>query len=155
VTGLDPADRDAFDRAVRLRVFGATAETGQVPSAAEVAAALGASRQAVEDGLGRLAAGRVIVLAPGRTEVWMANPFSAVPTPFRVHARGRRYYGNCIWDALGIPAILDADARIEAACGDCGAAMGLEVRGGAVVGAEGIIHFGVPAARWWDNIGYT
>jgi hypothetical protein len=36
----------------------------------------------------------------------MANPFSAVPTPFLVRSGDRSWYGNCIWDALGIPAML-------------------------------------------------
>ena len=34
---------------------------------------------------------------------------------------GRRsYFGNCIWDALGVAAMLGEDVEIPAACGDCG-----------------------------------
>jgi hypothetical protein len=33
--------------------------------------------------------------------------------------------------------------------------MTLRVEGGALEPAEGVAHFGVPARRWWDNIGYT
>ena len=47
------------------------------------------------------------------SSIWMANPFSAVPTDFKVTSRGRTYFGNCIWDALGIPAILGADGLVE------------------------------------------
>lgn len=146
---------DALDRDVRVHLFGKTAETGWVPEVTEIAEALGRAHADVEESLRRLAAGRVIVLSPSGSGVWMANPFSAVPTAFRVHASRRRYYGNCIWDALGIPAILQADASIEAPCGDCGEPMTLAVRGGELVTGDGLIHFGVPAARWWENIGYT
>ncbi|MGQ0550602.1 MAG: organomercurial lyase [Armatimonadota bacterium] len=150
-----PLETDAFDRDVRMFVFGNTAETGKVPAIAEVAEGLQRSRADVEESLRRLAAGRVLVLAPNNMNIWMANPFSAVATNHRVYANGRQYYGSCIWDALGIPAALGADAGIETQCGDCGTAMSLEVRGGALVKGQGIIHIGVPAARWWDNIGYT
>ncbi len=145
----------SIDDAVRLAIFRRTAETGEVPSANDIAAALGEERSAVEASLRRLADGRVIVLAPGTTSIWMAAPFSAVPTPFRVRARGRRYWGNCVWDGLGVAAILRADATVETQCGDCGEPMTLEVQGGALTRGEGVVHFAVPAARWWENVGFT
>ena len=85
----------------------------------------------------------------------MENPMPAVPSGFRVEAAGKRYWGICIWDALGIPAALGADAVITAPCGDCSESMTLEVRNGALVRSEGIIHFAIPAHHWWDNIGFT
>ena len=148
-------DTDALDSEVRLALFWHVAETAQMPDAETLATAVGQPRAAVEEALGRLAATRAIVLAPGGTNVWMANPFSAVPTPFRVEAEGRTYWGNCIWDALGIPAILSADATVTARCGDCGEALAVQVRDGAVRAEEGVVHFAVPARRWWENIGFT
>ncbi len=85
----------------------------------------------------------------------MAEPFSAIPTPFAVYVNDRRYYGNCIWDALGIPAMLHADARIDCSCGCCGEAMRLEVSAGTLGPAGGVIHFALPANRWWEDIVYT
>ena len=143
------------DHLVRMFVFGETAKTGRVPTATEIADGLHISIEDTHAALSRLAAGRVLVLAPGTMNIWMANPFSAVPTPFRVLVRGQTYFGNCIWDALGIPAILDADGTVEATCGDCGDPMALEVRSGTLARPAGVVHFAVPAARWWDNIGYT
>ena len=82
----------------------------------------------------------------------MANPFSAVPTPFLVRVGDRSWYGNCIWDATGIPAMPGQDASIEASCGCCGTAMHLAVSDGSLEEAPGIAHFAIPAAQWWDDI---
>lgn len=136
-------------------LFRETAETGQVPAVSEIAESLTLTLEDVQATLTRLAAGRVLVLAPGTTNIWMANPFSAVPTTFRVVAWGRTYFGNCIWDALGIPAILSADGTVETTCGDCGEPMTPKVQNGMLAGARGVVHFALPAARWWDNIGYS
>ncbi len=143
------------DQRVRMFVFRESAETGRVPGVSEIAEALDLSVDEAQASLSRLAAGRVLVLSPGTINIWMANPFSAVATAFRVVARRRAYFGNCVWDALGIPAILGADATVETTCGDCGKPMTLEVRRGTLARAQGVVHFAVPAARWWDNIGYT
>jgi len=143
------------DNLIKMFVFRETADTGRVPAVSEIADGLHLSMDDVQAALSRLAAGRVLVLAPGTMNIWMANPFSAVPTAFRVLAKGRTYFGNCIWDALGVLAILNADGIVETTCGDCGEPMALEVRNGTLARPAGVVHFAVPAARWWDNIGYT
>ena len=76
----------------------------------------------------------------------MAAPLSARPTPFLVTTPLGTYFGNCVWDALGIAAMLGHDARIDTDCADCGAAMTLEIEGGELR-AEGVAHFAVPAAH--------
>jgi hypothetical protein len=81
----------------------------------------------------------------------MANPFSAVPTAFRVQANGRAYWANCAWDALGIPAALDADARIEARC-PAGEPIGIAVTDGQVRGEGAVAHFAVPFRQWYDDL---
>lgn len=149
------SDSEVLDRAVRLHVLQQAAETARVPKPDEIAVALGRPQSEVEESLHRLAARRLLVLAPGTANVWVAPPFCAVPTDFRVRAEGRTYWAICIWDALGIPAALDVDATITARCGDCGEELGLEVRGGALVRGEGMVHFAVPAIRWWDNIAFA
>ena len=149
------SDMDAFDREVRLYVFHQTADTGQVPGPGEIAAALDRSQPEVEESLGRLAAGRVLILAPGTANIWAPNPFCAVPSNFKVSARGRTYWGICIWDALGIAAALHSDATVTAGCGDCNEQIVLEVKDGALARGEGVVHIGVPAARWWENIAFT
>ena len=140
---------------VRLYVFRQAAETASVPQAAQIAEALGRPAAEIEDALRRLAAGKVLIRAPNDGDIWAANPFCAVPSGFQVDAAGKTYQGICIWDALGVAAALGTDAVIRATCGDCGEPMTLTIRDGELTESEGLIHFGVPAHHWWDNIGFT
>ncbi len=144
-----------LDTRVRQAVYDGVVARTVPPSSGELAAGLGVARSAVRQALERLADGRVLVLQPESREILMAMPFSAVPTPFAVHADGRRYFANCIWDALGIPAMLQRDARIATACGCCGEAMAIEVAGGELSSAAGDVHFSVPARQWWENVAFT
>lgn len=144
----------AYD--VRLYVFREAAVSGHVPQPPQISRALGRSETDVRAALHVLAAGKVLILAPNDGNIWAANPFCAVPSGFRVQTAGNRYWGICIWDALGIVAALGTgDAVITAPCGDCGVGMTLEVREGRLVREEGVVHFAVPAHHWWDNIGFT
>jgi hypothetical protein len=143
------------DEDVRLHVYSHFAETGRAPVPAETAEALEVPVRDVEAAYRRLAEARHAVLLPGSVYIWMANPFSALPTPFLVEGPERSWWGNCIWDAMGIPPMLGIDARISARCGDCGERMELVIRHGSVAPAEGVVHFAVPAAHWWDDIGYN
>jgi Alkylmercury lyase len=143
------------DTDVRLFVYSHFLEEGTPPSVAEVAEGLGASEEEVEASFRRLEEGRALVLAPGTLNVWMANPLCAVPTAFRVSTDRGSWWGTCIWDALGIPAMLDSDAAISTSCQDCGKPMELRVSDGALEPPGGVAHFAVPARDWWQNIGYT
>jgi hypothetical protein len=154
--GAPPGDVTTLDRDVRLAVYRKIVDKGWPPIAPEIAGGLGVATADIEASLYRLAEGHVLVLAPGTPYVWMANPFSAIPTPFEVEVGDRRYFGNCIWDALGIPACLKTDGHIRTYCPDCSEPLSLVVRDGSLeASAEGVIHFAVPAARWWDDIGST
>lgn len=146
---------EALAREVRLYLFRQAADTARVPQPPQIAEALRRPQAEIQEALKHLAAGKALILAPNDGNIWAANPFCAVPSGFRVEAGGKTYWGICIWDSLGISAALGKDAVIRAPCGDCGDTMRLEVRNGALVHTEGIIHFAVPAHHWWDNIGFT
>jgi hypothetical protein len=51
--------------------------------------------------------------------------------------------------------MLKADAAIASSCGCCGLAQPVAVEGGALRASEGLVHFAVPARRWWDDIVFT
>ena len=142
----------ALDEVVRGHIYDFVMRGGLPPTIAETSSALSRSPDEVRDSFQRLADGHILVLQKESGEILMANPFSAVPTPFLVKFEDRSYYGNCIWDAMGIPAMLKQGASIEASCGCCSTAMNLKVTNGSLEGARGVAHFAIPAARWWDDI---
>ena len=144
-----------LDNEVRLAVYDFFAAHGRPPVAAEIAPEVSVRTNEVEDAYRRLADAHVLVLAPGTPYIWMANPFSALPTPFVVTTGGRKWWGNCIWDALGILATLGTDGNVRTSCPDCGDEIELEVRDGELVAGDGLVHYSVPAARWWDDIGFN
>jgi len=143
-----------LDLRVRAQVYEMTMQNGLPPKVDEVARAMATTGDQVTRAFERLAAAHVLVLQPATGEILMANPFSAVPTLFRVKAGALSAYGNCIWDALGIPAMLKRDAHITTSCADCGTAAEIAVEANVVKG-QGLLHFAVPAREWWNDIVFT
>jgi len=146
---------DHLDRRVRLSVYQQFVRTGQAPSIDDVSGDTGAPAPAVRESFERLAAARVLVLDPGSRQVWMAMPFSAIPTSFRVTAGGRQWWANCAWDALGISAMMKIPVEIIPSCPDCGDPAMVRTTGHELAGGSGLVHFAVPAASWWHDIGFT
>ena len=146
---------DAGDLNLRNRTYGLFVELGRAPTASEVAGSDDLDEAAVAAGWQRLHDQHALVLDSATSEIRMANPFSAVPTPYRIQADGRWWYANCAWDAFGICAALHVDGRIETACPDCGEALTVEVRDQRPDDDSLLFHCLVPAARWWDDIVFT
>jgi hypothetical protein len=144
----------ALIAAVRGAIYAAITATGSAPAPHDVALAHGLDEDAVADAYRVLADGHVIVLERGTTTVRWAPPFSVVPTPFQSNADGTRWYAPCAWDAFGIPAALHRDADVEARCAWSGEPVVCGVRNGHPYGT-GVVHLLVPAAHFWDDIGYT
>ncbi|HEX2026065.1 MAG TPA: organomercurial lyase [Actinomycetota bacterium] len=144
-----------LDRRVRLHLYQRFADEGRPPTHQQVAEAIGEEHEAVAGAFRRLAEGRVIVLEPDTLDVWMANPFSARPTGFRVEAGDRWWWGTCAWDAPGILAMLGADGAVRTACPDCDEPLELRVEDGSLLPLDAVAHFAVPARRWWEDIGFT
>jgi hypothetical protein len=147
---------DAFDLDVRRHIYFSVVADARPPTPKETAVAFGRDEEEIVDAYLRLHDAHAIVLLPESTEVWMANPFCFRATPHRVSAGGRTWTGTCAWDALGIPAALHGDGRVDSACACCGEALELEVVGGELTtGRDLLVHILVPARRWWDDIGFT
>ncbi|MGI8607391.1 MAG: organomercurial lyase [Gaiellaceae bacterium] len=146
---------DESDLGLRTLTYSLFVELGRAPTANEVADAGSLPSEDVQAGWRRLHEQHAIVLNPATAEIRMANPFSAVPTAYRVQADDRWWYANCAWDAFGICAALHADGQIETSCPDCGEAINVEVRGERPDDESLLFHCLVPAARWWDDIVFT
>jgi hypothetical protein len=146
---------DDRDLELRNRTYSLFVELGRAPSANEVAVAASSSRADVEAAWRRLHDAHALVLNAGTGELRMANPFSAVPTAYRVRAAERWWYANCAWDAFGICAALHVDGRIETSCPDCAQPITVEVRERRPDDESLVFHCLVPAAHWWDDIEFT
>ncbi len=147
---------DELDLRIRNHLYASFVRDGRAASVSDAAAALDLQAADVSDAYRRLHDAHALVLGPDGTEIRMLNPFSAAETAYRVEAAGRSWFANCAWDALGIPGALHGDGRIEAACPDCAEPLELEVSDGELVrGRELLVHFVVPARRWWDDIFFT
>lgn len=148
------AASDHLDLRVRAFVFEALMTSGHAPTIHETAETFGIDHASARASFLRLAEGHVFILQTNG-EVMAANPFANVQTTFVVEFAERRYSAMCVWDAFGIPAMLKTDAVVRTACGDCNDAIELRVRDGSLADAGEVIHFGIPARHWWDNIVFT
>jgi hypothetical protein len=164
-----------LDAEVRLAVYRHFLEEGHAPQAEGLAAELGHPVEEIEASLVRLADAHILVLEPGSLAIRMAMPFSNVRTAFRVEVPFLSWYANCAWDALGIPALLHGAGRLPAqspqriitACADCDETLTLLFpEAGAPPSLASdfthesqepppVVHFALPAARWWDDILHT
>ena len=125
----------------------------QAPTPDVLAEVTGSRRAAVISALRALADEHCLVLLPDGESIWMAHPFSGVETDFRVTLGDHHWFANCVWDGLSILALF-GDGSLDTHSPATGEALRFDVVSGAVQG-EGLVHFLVPARRFWDDIGYT
>jgi hypothetical protein len=145
-----------LDSHIRLWVYQHFVDACRAPSLVEIATRFGLTPDKVGEALGRLQTeADAVVLIPGTRYIWMAEPFSAVPTSFLVRSGSRQWWGNCIWDGLAILALLGLDGTVSTACPFSGQPLIVTVASRSVVEAPGVVHFAVPARDWWRDIGFT
>jgi hypothetical protein len=147
-----PATQDTL---IRQHVYDMTLALGSPPTVADLCPVSNLPEAEVRASLQRLATGHVLVLQRQSGEILMAMPFSAVPTTFLVQTRRYSAFAPCIWDALGIPGMLGEAAIIRTACGCCGERVELKVGLDGPETPDGVIHFAIPAARWWEDVVFT
>ena len=148
------AEQAELDNSLRLYTYRQVVASGRAPTMAQAAKEMGCSEAEVRAAYARLSESHAFMLTE-IGELWRVAPFSAIPTAFPVESGGRIYYANCIWDALGIPAMLGQDATIPASCACCNLEMTLRVRAGSLLPHEGLIHVAVPARRWYEDVVFT
>lgn len=146
-----------MDLAPRVRdvILKSFAATGSAPSPAGVAGRLGSDVEPVLAAWDRLRQEGAIVTGEDGVSIRMANPFSGVPTEHTFKSAGVRYYANCAWDALGIPAALGQDGTVRSLCAQSGEPLRLEVTATGPERCDWFFHSLVSAAHWWDDIVFT
>jgi hypothetical protein len=86
--------KEVSDLDVRHFIYATFAGTSRPPTTLETADHFKISVAAVEGAYERLANTHHIALAPGSHGVWMAHPFSALPTNYVTEVENRLYWGN-------------------------------------------------------------
>lgn len=84
----------SFDKDVRHLIYTTFADTALPPTTRQVSDRLKVSIASVEDSFERLAKSHHIALAPGSYSIWMAHPFSGIPTNYVTTIGQKKYYGN-------------------------------------------------------------
>lgn len=140
---------------IRAFVYRHFAQTTRPPSVGEAAFRFSLTHEEAASAYEELHQHHAIYLRPGTHEILMANPFSGVETPFKVHTNGRTYFANCAWDSLGIPAALGTDAEIEAACAQSKEPFRLRVSEQQVEGSDALVHFLIPFRDWYQDLTST
>lgn len=130
-------------------------DQGTAPTIAQLSAHFALDEATIADALRALADYHGVVLHPASGEIWAMHPFSAAPTMFWVESGGRGWWGNCAWCALGIVALLGADATITTMLGGEATPAVLHIHNGMIAPAHYCVHFPIPMTRAWDNVTYT
>ncbi len=144
------------DWQIRLHIYQYFVEHAHPPTYAETARSFGISAAEARAAYHRLHDAHAIFLDPGTDAIRMAHPLSAIPTPYLVHVASRRLYANCAWDSLGIPAMLHADAQIEAAFTGTGEPTRYAVESGQLTAPDGgVVHYPLPFRHWYDDLIHT
>jgi len=149
-------EMDKLTNDVRVEMYRSFIEAGRAPDKWQIAGRLGVDVNDVASAVRELASLDVIALVPGTDLIWLAHPFCALDAPFVVAANGRSWDAICIWDALGILAVLESDGQVRCHCPDCGEALTLTVESERLQTTEDyVVHYGVPARLWYEDVGYT
>ena len=146
---------DEHDVRIRNSLYRSFVESGRAPLVTDVAREFELSAEAADAALRRLHDAHALVLERDALEIRMLNPFSCVPSAWRVQVGGRTWYSNCAWDSFAVCAALHSDGRIESSCADCGESLAVDVRNGEPVQHDYLFHVLVPARQWWDDIVFT
>jgi hypothetical protein len=154
VLGQNKVSRSRLDAPLRRFIFDHLVRTGRAPLIAQMAKELRRPVSEVNQALDRLCGTHAFIRSEDG-ELWRVAPFSAVPTGFTTQVGKRSWWGNCIWDALGILAALHRDGSVLTSCGCCNTGMTLQVRRNSLLEKKGLIHFAVPARHWYEDIVFT
>jgi Alkylmercury lyase len=143
---------------LRKYIFDRFVETARAPLVEEIMQQFHASRDEVVAELEALESAHHILLLPGTQRILMANPFSNLPTPYRVSAGSKHYFANCAWDAIAFHVMLDRPVRISSYCHHCGLPIELDLDRGKVrseSAGDPLVFLGTPVSKWYDNLVVT
>jgi hypothetical protein len=142
-------------RDLRIYIYDVLLERGLPPSALEIGRHFGRSEREVKHAIADLKIGKTVLPHRVTREVWMAGPFASEPSEYRVEGKHVTWYANCAWDMLGIPMIAKEWVTISAQCTESREPIRISADPEGPPGNDLVVHFLVPARRWYDDIGHT
>ena len=159
---MSAASLSENDWQLRAEIYARFVEQGRAPTAEEMAMLRGAEIAETRSAYRRLHEAHQILLDETGA-IRMANPLSGRPTDYAVYLAGarhstheRRLWANCAWDALGVSALLEQDARLVARHPNTGETLEFAVANGALrAPASWRVHFALPVRRWYDDLIHT
>jgi alkylmercury lyase-like protein len=140
---------------IRVFIYDWIIAHGEPPLTQDIGAHVGMLPAEARYAIANLNIGKTVLCDPMSGEIWMAGPFAAGETPYRVVGSRASWFANCAWDSLGIAAIVGEDVCIEASCADCGDSMRVRVKRRSGVQGDGLVHLLLPVRDWYRDIGYT
>jgi len=143
---------------VRKFVFDYFLENSRAPVLEEIMRTFHLVRSEARDVVEELEAAHHVIRLPGTQRILMANPFSALDTPFAVKIGNKRYFGACAWDAVAFHVMVGRESRVDSFCHHCGEPIRIEFRNGRAVStqpSDPLVFLSLPAAKWWENIVIT
>ncbi len=144
-----------FDLRVRYEIYRFFADNCVAPTYQQVANLLNVENENVRVSFHKLHERHMIFLEYNSDSIRMANPFSAIPTGFKVISGNKQWWANCAWDSLGIAAALKIDVQIKASYPDTHEIVDLQVNQGKVNGKNHIVYFPLPCSQWYDDLVFT
>ena len=140
---------------LRIHIYDVLLDRGSPPRVAELAREFRVTETAARDAIAGLKIGKTVLPHPRTGEIWMAGPFAGEETGYRVSGKRATWFANCAWDMLGVAMIAREWVSIEARCGDCDEPLRLSADHESPSRDDLVVHFLVPARRWYDDVGFT
>jgi hypothetical protein len=140
---------------LRIYIYDVLLDRGTPPSVTEIARHYRKTAKDARTAIANLKIGKTVLPHPTTGEIWMCGPFAAEPTPYKVAGKHTAWHANCAWDMLGVAMIAQEWVTIETRCSDCGDPIRLSADHETPPHEDYIVHFLVPARRWYDDVGFT
>jgi len=141
--------------ALRRFIYDELIANGLPPSTARIAEHFRVTPHAARTTLAEMKIGKTVLAHPTTGEIWMAGPFASKRTPYEITRGTSRWWANCAWDMLGVAVIVGPPVTLRAACTDCRLTFVMDVGEHGPPQSEWVVHFLLPARRWYEDIGFT
>ena len=144
-----------FDIRTRFLINRFFVDQGHAPTTDDLAAMQLCSSGKISTSLRRLQDDHRLVLFPGTQDIWIAHPFTTIPSNYWIDTGHRGWWGNCGFCALGIAAMLGENVSIHTHSGAEYSPIHIDICNGSIEPRAYQLHIPLPIARWHDNIVYT